>query len=619
MKIIDENKKREIISWATNMEDLLRSQAPEVAAEIHREILNFDEHKLTIAVVGMLKRGKSTFCNAFLGRRDDMLAPIGRFPTTGIISEFINAPGKESARVIFGDQSAQNIGYSEINSYVTEDGNPENKKNVYKVEVFGNFDLDNEITLIDLPGDESIYAYHSEIVYNYLPNADIIIFLSSANDPISFSELALLRKIKSSDMKKIFFVINKADKCDDEELNDAKQHDRQTLANAGIAIENNIYTISAKNAMNGNLDCFDFKKLLNDMSAFLNQDRNELVIQSFCGRIMAIAKPIIQDLYLTNKLANISAVELEEKISNLEQQKIQMTCELREGLEEFSDNWDEMLKEFENALPQIKNNVEETIIGEIQASSILSLNKKQIEKLPEKIAVTIEKEFSTACGVLEKRAEQNLKELEKNCPSVSCFFSEYNYTLTSRKTDISANGWIANLFYGSVAYITGNAISGAFSIGSGLMGGSGILGTIGNFVGSSINAVAGTAVSTLLGPLFILSTIVTTIGVGSQVASFIRKKQVQKEKLIQELRREIDGAFNSIKFEKIPYLRKQKEVLIAEIQKEFSKSVKSQEEKLQEALKDKKSNSNNLVNAEKRKLLLEEYSALEQQATQGNF
>ena len=145
------------------------------------------------------------------------------------------------------------------------------------------------------------------------------------------------------------------------------------------------------------------------------------------------------------------------------------------------------------------------------------------------------------------------------------------------------------------------------------------MGTIGNFVGSSINAVAGTAVSTLLGPLFILSTIVTTIGVGSQVASFIRKKQVQKEKLIQELRREIDGAFNSIKFEKIPYLRKQKEVLIAEIQKEFSKSVKSQEEKLQEALKDKKSNSNNLVNAEKRKLLLEEYSALEQQATQGNF
>ena len=47
--------------------------------------------------------------------------------------------------------------------------------------------------------------------------------------------------------------------------------------------------------------------------------------------------------------------------------------------------------------------------------------------------------------------------------------------------------------------------------------------------------------------------------------------------------------------------------------------MKSQEEKLQEALKDKKSNSNNLVNAEKRKLLLEEYSALEQQATQGNF
>ena len=236
MKLIDNVKKNEMIDWARQIEKIVRENDEEIAKSIDEQIKSLDDHKLTIAVIGLLKRGKSTFCNAFLERKDDMIAPIDRFPATGVITEFMYSD-REYAKVIFENTSAIEISYKDIRSYATEELNPENKKNVQKIEVYGKFPLDPEIKLVDMPGDDSIHLYHSEIVYNYLPNADVIIFLSSANDPISVNELNLLRKVNENDMKKVFFVINKIDKCDYDEFADAKNHAQTTTSRSAVIIQ----------------------------------------------------------------------------------------------------------------------------------------------------------------------------------------------------------------------------------------------------------------------------------------------------------------------------------------------------------------------------------------------
>ena len=87
MKIVDENKKNEALSWARRLSGMLREKGEiTVADEVDGEIADFETHKLTIAVVGLLKRGKSTFCNAWLKRKDDLLAPVDFIPATGVIS-----------------------------------------------------------------------------------------------------------------------------------------------------------------------------------------------------------------------------------------------------------------------------------------------------------------------------------------------------------------------------------------------------------------------------------------------------------------------------------------------------------------------------------------------------
>lgn len=614
MKILNNSKKIEAIAWARQIEKNIRSTSAETADAICSEIEKLDEHKLTIAVVGLLKRGKSTFCNAFLGRNDDMLSPIGRFPTTGIITEFAASSDRDGAQVIFENQSSLDISYEDIRDYVTEEGNPENKKNVFKVKVYGKFDLDKEVVLIDLPGDESIHAYHSEIVYNYLPNADVIIFLSDATDPISRSELSLLRKVETRDMKKIFFVINKADKCDDEELADAELHDRETSNNAGIEIES-IYSISAKKVMNGEKENFDFQRLMTDISEFLSNDRNELLLRSFCGRVMALAKPVIQNLQQQETLSSIDISELEEKIRELKDKKSKMSSELEKGLEEFSDNWDDMLKEFEDALPEIRENVERIIIGEVEASSMFALGKKQIEKLPEKISETMEKEFSAACGILEERARESLEKLEKSCPSVASFLSDQNIDLTPQGETSSTGGWIFTLVSGSTAYITGSAITGAFTVVS--WGGSGFWGTLASIGGSIVNTTVGGVTTAILGPLFLVAAVSATIGFTAMTVSFLRKKKLQKENLIHDLKQNIRTAFDSIKLKRIPYLREQKQVFIDEIKKSFRKTLEELEKNLADAIAFKAASAENTEITQKRQLLLTEYSSLEQQVIEG--
>ena len=607
MRIIDANQKMLAIDWARQIEKVVRETDTDIADDISREIDNLDSHKLTVAVVGLMKRGKSTFCNAFLGRHDDLVAPVGRFPTTGVISEF-STGDEEYANVVFTNNSSMKIRYAEIGDYVAEDKNPENRKNVFRLEIFGKFNLDREIKIVDMPGDESIHAYHSEIVYNYLPNADIIIFLSSADDPISRDELSLLRKVQPNEMKKVFFVINKADKCEEDEIAEAKDHDRATLNNAGIRIENDIYVISAKKAMAGEFEYGEFRDLMNDITEFMNGDRYKMVLNGFRGRIMALAEPAVSKLRQRVQFSDMEIEDLEKQIGELEQKKAIMTEQLERGLKEFSDSWDDMLNDFERSLPAIKNNVG-MVVREIEAKNALAINKKTIEKLPEKLSAALEKEFEGSSGILEKRAVEALKKLDKSCPEISKFMSEHMFSADIAMTPDGMGGWIFALLSGSATYLTGSVISSAFAVGS-TWGGAGLIGGIVAGVGKVVGITAGSVVTAILSPLFILSAAGTTIGFSCLAVSFFRKKNYQKEKLVADLKKAIDSIFRSIKMEKIPYLHNQKELLIRDIRRQFSEKLETLEKDLRDAVEKRKSYQDSRVIETQQRNLLSEYSAL---------
>lgn len=612
MKIINENQKLQAIDWARQMEKLVRFESADTADRIDEEIRNLADIKLNIAVVGLLKRGKSTFCNAFLGRRDDLIAPTGRFPATGVITEFNSDLKREYANVVFTDGTKKEIGYAEIRSFVTEEGNPENCKNVLKLEVFGNFDLDSEVKLIDMPGDGSIHAYHSEIVYNYLPNADVILFMSSADDPISQRELSLLRKISANDMKKIFFVVNKVDCCDADEIAEADEHNRNTISRSGITVENDIYLISARNAMNKNGATGDFDKLISDIREFLNEDRHALLLRAFFARVTALSKPVIENIAQREAFSQKSTAELECRIQELKIQKQTMMKEFRKGSAAFAEKWDLMLEEFERELPQARERIEQKLLGGIDSTSALFLSQKEIERMPEKMSDAIEHELNISCGTVISEAENALRNLEKSCPSIAAFLGEQNCNLKIDKQSTGIGGWIFTLTSGASAYITGSTIAAAGAVGSTWGAGSGVIASILAFAGKATGIALGTGAGILLGPLFLVSAAGATLGLSGLLFSMLRKKKLQKQQLISEVKSGIKNSFDAIKIQRIPYLRQQKQQLLETIKRELERKIEILENNLNDALKQKEMNGTPLLVSEQQKNLIAEYSTLTQ-------
>jgi len=181
-----------------------------------KSINNFAEqnHYLDYAVLGQFKVGKSSFLNSFIGQP---LLPVGNIPVTSVITR-LRFGTEEKATVIFLNGSSQEISVSEIESYVSESGNPENRKEVHLVDIESRVMADiKEIRLVDTPGIGSIWRHNTETTTGWFPETGGVLFLISAERPISDSELSLLKDVYRY-TPQIAIIITKTDLYTDEKL-----------------------------------------------------------------------------------------------------------------------------------------------------------------------------------------------------------------------------------------------------------------------------------------------------------------------------------------------------------------------------------------------------------------
>jgi hypothetical protein len=115
------------------------------------------------------------------------------------------------ARILFADGSDDEVGIERLADFVTERGNPGNHLGVARAVVrFPSDDLRDGIFLVDTPGVGSIYERNDEETRRFLPDSDAAIFVTSADPPVSPSELRFIREIRAQ-VGHIMFVLNKVD------------------------------------------------------------------------------------------------------------------------------------------------------------------------------------------------------------------------------------------------------------------------------------------------------------------------------------------------------------------------------------------------------------------------
>jgi GTP-binding protein EngB required for normal cell division len=153
------------------------------------EALAGDASFLDLAVLGQFKSGKSSLLNAVLGQA---IFPVGAVPVTAIITRAVDGP-EQVARVTYQDGSVEQVSPNRLAEFVTEAGNPENRRKVAVVDVFtpSMSDLAG-VRLVDTPGLGSVLAHNTETTRTWLPNVAVALVTVSAERPLSDEDRRLV-------------------------------------------------------------------------------------------------------------------------------------------------------------------------------------------------------------------------------------------------------------------------------------------------------------------------------------------------------------------------------------------------------------------------------------------
>jgi small GTP-binding protein len=191
MRILDERREalveRERALLERFTEFLKDFGAPAEDVELVRRALSDLEELFLLVVVGEFNSGKSAFINALLGAE---ISEEGVTPTTSRITVLRHSPEPTER---------------ERRDGVLEKGYP----NAFL----------HEIAIVDTPGTNAIIRHHEELSRGFVPRSDLVLFVTSAERPLTESERGYLELIRDWG-KKILLIINKADLLSEEENRD---------------------------------------------------------------------------------------------------------------------------------------------------------------------------------------------------------------------------------------------------------------------------------------------------------------------------------------------------------------------------------------------------------------
>jgi small GTP-binding protein len=168
-----------------------------------------------LVVVGEFNSGKSTFINALIGRK---VLEEGATPTTRRVQLLKHGP--ELAHV------AANGSMDVVQAPV---------------------DALRDIHVVDTPGTNAIFREHEAITADFVPRADFVLFVTSADRPFTETERTFMEAIREWG-KKILIVINKADILETpEDLATVEQFVRRS-AGALLGTDPAVFAVSARAA-----------------------------------------------------------------------------------------------------------------------------------------------------------------------------------------------------------------------------------------------------------------------------------------------------------------------------------------------------------------------------------
>jgi len=322
--MIDADQSVEPASLQNRLDILLEIARAEGIADIESKLKSLKEKlaagRLHLAVLGQMKRGKSSLINALL--KADVL-PTGVVPVTAIITEIQYGETPNATIVYATGGLREETAISTLADYISEAKNPGNRKQVAFVEVTYPLPfLKDGIILIDTPGIGSTHTHNTETTEGYLSQVDAGIVVLSVDPPITAVEAQFIGELQD-EIPKLFFILNKIDIITPAELAEMIQFVENELSRHSILLPE-IFPLSARqdksdqqpscSALPSGLSKFEQR-----LQTFLLNEKRQVLVRSVAGDALEIARSIRFAASIRIRAAAMSADELRENRKALDQ------------------------------------------------------------------------------------------------------------------------------------------------------------------------------------------------------------------------------------------------------------------------------------------------------------
>jgi len=345
--------------------------------DLNELIKKAEQQQISLLVCGEFKRGKSSLINAFL---NENVCPEAEGIATSVVSlisygetrKVIRHYGRKVDEAETVESKTEEIPFERIADFA--DGTESDIQHTIMLEIqIPNERLKNGLTIIDTPGVGSLDPRHLLLTLQAIPKADVIYFVTDADEPMGKSELDFYKSRVISTGKKSRIVVNKIDSRSRVELKTILKD----VQDKSQCDEDRILPVSAKRWKeynSTNKEEFKEKSHLEEMYAAVEKDclaardnLSQLVRSQYIEILERLKKTIEQH---KNELSDFSV--LDEKKAQYQQQIAE--------LKQLHDNVANPDSELRRKIAEILKESQKQVLGTFAEQSVL-LSSNELDKI----------------------------------------------------------------------------------------------------------------------------------------------------------------------------------------------------------------------------------------------
>ena len=376
-----------------------------------------ENQKITISVIGQFKRGKSMLVNSILG---DKILPIGIVPVTAVVTTIEH--GEKAATVRFDNGIIKEIPFEDMSDYINEQSNSDNHLGVRQVAVYSPSEfLEGGITLVDTPGVGSVHQKNTDEAYAFVKESDAVIFMLSVDSPINQIEVDFLKNVKEF-ASKFYFVVNKIDTIDEEDLKEYVDYCRDLIKRLMEVDSIQLFSVSAKKGTG-----------VEELKAAVRHDCETTVrdiIERSAGlKMKDIGASALSQIMLYRTTLQMTHKQFEYTFDELEK----TFNELRRDAVEYAEHFRSNPRMLEAKLNDIRNSLSDEVSRLFRIDyyyDITSVDFYRGGKVDEDGRRDLREDFMKAVNDIFSELEQTIK-------AVFMFKEENTLTVTQRIYDVN--------------------------------------------------------------------------------------------------------------------------------------------------------------------------------------